>query len=565
MEHDEDEEAPSRFEVEKPEDEDANEESAVDNVKMLSSDSRSNEAGTPTTNNVWYVLTSNAQEVQRLPYYYHYHPGFNHCPLCQGRSRVFYCCSCVSKGEVGHSNPRKPGHLAEKRLHITALKKQSSTTAEQIQVGLQTKRRSMALTEEIKLVRQRVKYLRNIVKDKSDYVDRTKTISAKLKQQNVERRKRLPLFVQKVDQIDECRVKHIADLEAQRMKVSQRFRILANERRKHIAELAKYIFPIEAVDVDEENNDDKDREGLSEAESYDSLVAELQDAMSTSHIHGRWVTTSTSGPATIIQLDGGGEKQWRIVAPLLPSDETTFYSALAASSELTATPSAGASSASSLTSGGGGAQTVVTPLHTILGGLTFTAQLLGQVASCLDLVMPKKQSFADFGSATSFSEYAFAKRLVKLNVNTAHLCLSQGLDPKLIKPNEALHNLFTFLTEAAKGNAGNLNKPYRLELLHDMSVTATAELSSLEPTTEEEEEADSDNDDDTTRDWEEWEAVPADMMIVNPYLQHMPSSPSPPPHQIPSSTMSMTAGSFMSSLIRGLTSPTGGTPSSPHK
>ena len=160
----------------------------------------------------------------------------------------------------------------------------------------------------------------------------------------------------------------------------------------------------------------------------------------------------------------------------------------------------------------------------------------------------------DFGSA-SYSEFAFAKRLSRLNLNIVHLCLSQGLDPKQLKATEALYNLSTFLKEVGEGRVGHTSKPYKLDLLADMSVQICSELNKLEPDDDL-----SDNEEDSMRGWEEWESVPADMMIVNPYLQHMPSSPSPPPP----TAMSMTAGSFMSSLIRGFTSPTG-TPSSPQK
>ena len=74
--------------------------------------------------------------------------------------------------------------------------------------------------------------------------------------------------------------------------------------------------------------------------------------------------------------------------------------------------------------------------------------------------------------------------------------------------------------------------------------------------------AESDNEEEFQEVIENYEDVPDDMMVL-PQLgphQHVPNSPSPPPA---STTMSV-AGSFMSSLIRGLTSPVN-TPSSPFK
>ena len=110
---------------------------------------------------------------------------------------------------------------------------------------------------------------------------------------------------------------------------------------------------------------------------YETIMAEMEDAMSTSYIHGRWVTTSmTDGyvneilknklyahiciqenfkfnlctyvfRATAIQLEG--EKQWKIVAPHLPANDSLLYS-FVASSEAIASGS------------------MISPLHTILGG-----------------------------------------------------------------------------------------------------------------------------------------------------------------------------------------------------
>ena len=80
--------------------------------------------------------------------------------------------------------------------------------------------------------------------------------------------------------------------------------------------------------------------------------------------------------ATAIQLDG--EKQWKIVAPLLPANDSLLYSYVASSETLSSS--------------------MISPLHTILGGLTLTAQLLCQIASCIDIIFPKRSSMTDFGN-----------------------------------------------------------------------------------------------------------------------------------------------------------------------
>jgi hypothetical protein len=193
-----------------------------------------------------------------------------------------------------------------------------------------------------------------------------------------------------------------------------------------------------------------------------------------------------------------------------------------------------------------------------MGGLTFTVQFLNQIAACLDIIFPKRLFSSDFNLAAP-SEFLFAKKLARMNINVAHLCLAQGLDFGLIRPTEALFNLSQFLDHIKNGQFGHKDQPYKSELIFDMSVTICSELGKIQPTIEDvENESDQNEEEDLLQDWDTWESVPSDMMVVNPMLNHMPSSPSPPPH------LASTAGSVVSSWLRGITSPTG-SPASPHK
>ena len=128
--------------------------------------------------------------------------------------------------------------------------------------------------------------------------------------------------------------------------------------------------------------------------------------------------------AAAIQLEG--EKQWKIVAPHLPANDSILYS-FVASSEAVSSGS------------------VISPLHTILGGLSLTVQFLAQISSCIDVIYPKRISTHDFALKPPSNEYQFLRKWSKINLNVVYLCLLQGLDLDLIKPCEALSNLSNFL------------------------------------------------------------------------------------------------------------------------
>ena len=243
--------------------------------------------------------------------------------------------------------------------------------------------------------------------------------------------------------------------------------------------------------------------------------------------------------ATAIQLEG--EKQWKIVAPTIPTNDSLLYSFIASSETLSSA--------------------MISPLHTILAGLTFTAQFLSQISCCLDIIYPKRLTLNDFGLNAPATEYQFVKKLTRLNINALHLCLSQNVDQ--LKPSEALHNIAQLLDFFQMTHLTQ-HVPYKSDLLHTLASELINQLDKLHPTLTED--VESENEDDLLNLEEEpWEqpVVPNDMMVVYPAYgghQNIPNSPSPPPHSYSMST----AGSFMSSWLRGFTSPTN-SPTSPHK
>jgi len=455
--------------------------------------------------------------------------------MCQGRHRVFYCGDCINKGEFTHSNPRKPGYLTEKRIHFENVNRSRQQYACEINQKIHTVSRAKLLSEKIKLIKQNIKYLNNITKEKIEQTKKTKAETEKLKIENSKRILRLPQFGSKVNKINQFTHQHLEALEQNRLKLNQKLRLLSMKRKEYLSELSTYIFPIEYVEVQSQMPRKDTSEG--DEDFYETIMAEMEDAMSTSYIHGRWVTTSMTDGATAIQLEG--EKQWKIVAPHLPANDSLLYS-FVASSEAIASGS------------------MISPLHTILGGLSLTVQFLAQISSCIDVIYPKRISTHDFSVNAPSNEYQFAKKWSKLNLNVAYLCLSQQLDLNLMKPCEALYNLSNFM-ENIMNHGCLINRPIHLETFHKMSIDIGKDLEKHKPN--EATDAESDNDEDYQEEIVDClEDVPSDMMVLPPALgiQNVPNSPSPPPN-----TMSV-VGSFMSSVIRGFTSPVN-SPTSPHK
>ncbi len=54
--------------------------------------------------------------------------------------------------------------------------------------------------------------------------------------------------------------------------------------------------------------------------------------------------------------------------------------------------------------------------------------------------LPLRLSYADFGVIDT-SEYKFARKVAKLNLNIVTLCLANGVDPARIRPCQTLYNV----------------------------------------------------------------------------------------------------------------------------
>lgn len=75
----------------------------------------------------------------------------------------------------------------------------------------------------------------------------------------------------------------------------------------------------------------------------------------------------------------------------------------------------------------------------IKAGLAFTLQLVQNLASYLDVILPAKMSLDTFNR--DLDDTHFSYNVAKLNTNVIHLCLSQGVDISLLHSHRTMKNL----------------------------------------------------------------------------------------------------------------------------
>lgn len=80
------------------------------------------------------------------------------------------------------------------------------------------------------------------------------------------------------------------------------------------------------------------------------------------------------------------------------------------------------------------------PAFRIGAGLSFTTQLVNNIASYLDVILPANLEPDSFDRQL-LDDTKFTYNVAKLNLNVIHLCISQGINPSLLHPQRALKNL----------------------------------------------------------------------------------------------------------------------------
>ena len=105
----------------------------------------------------------------------------------------------------------------------------------------------------------------------------------------------------------------------------------------------------------------------------------------------------------------------------------------------------------------------------------------------MDVILPKPLSYNDFGVPIG-SQYKFAKKVSKLNLNIIFLCLKYGVSPEEIHPTQSLYNLHLLFTSIKCNNNNQTNiqaeRTTVTEKLYDLSVLSAATLDRLSPTSE---------------------------------------------------------------------------------
>lgn len=400
------------------------------------------------------------------------------CPLCCSKRANFYCAECVTNGDYVHSSTRLFERFSEKNLRLFSLRRDNDECKAMIEEAARRNWEVRRLKEEIKAARTNVKYYKHIISKTLDKRTVNLQLLNKLKASNQRRVARLPKFEDKAVRMAACADNFLQDMRRTREELLVSRQQLRSMQAAFVQSLHYDIFPVSEV-----------LPCSSPTPAPPDLVLDcLADAMRTSYVHGRWVTG-----------DRSGEVQYRIVSPLLSGsgDYTPVYAWVA-----TNKPSGGGSSDTDL----------ALPAHTIAAGLALASQLTALTAAHIGLLLPAKISFQDFGVLET-SEYRFARKVAKLNMNVVTVCLHLGLGEAGVRPCHTLRNLYRAMQRTSwGGEEGGLRGQDRAEMMVNWEGLIQREAEELRLAQEESD--DSETEAEAEGEWVECDTVAQDTQEV---------------------------------------------------
>ncbi|XP_023344790.1 beclin 1-associated autophagy-related key regulator isoform X2 [Eurytemora carolleeae] len=433
---------------------------------------------------------------------------------------------CIVSGDFVHSSTKFYERFSDKNLRFFSLQRDIRESKEQISSKIQDIIEKRRLREEIKQMKTKLKHIKHLIRNKTEKVQQTELSLQKLKSSNMKRTEQLPVYVSKVEKMrvshEKFRSEHVRG--KQNELGNDMFEL--SHIRLSLVQSLKDIFPIEEVYP-------------CNPDQSDLMLDCLAEAMRTSYIHGRWVSTEQSG-----------EMQYRVVSPLLTSsgDYTPVFALIATSKE-----------------GSVGVEPM--PAFNISAGLTLLTQLIKLIAHITAVPLPIKLSYADFGVIDT-SEYRFAKKVAKLNLNTISLSLALGVNPVILRPCQTVYNVITLVkhlldsvpVSPVYGVDGVLEEsisefPYfALEQseykVSDWETEIHRESEELRNQEDEEEEPDWEPDEEHLQEWESVTSEDvSDTLSSSPSDHTLERNPS-----VPSSSLSFVS-STVSSLLWGIASP----------
>lgn len=334
------------------------------------------------------------------------------CPECEKPMRTFYCANCIKKGKfvtlglfVAPESQRSPGDCMlsneqqqqQDEMHLPL---ESENNLDQMERVDETKLLQDSLEMKISALKKRTETLKELYDARKLQLEQTKKLIEEAKTQLVVERKSNRAKEGKIELIKRYIASRKASVKKRRDKEAE----LIDELKQHVYrrafQLTNEVFPIEEINLLEQNS---------------SYVNNMETSP---------LLTFSDGSHNQIEQ----QTAYSIVEPWLPSngDYSAYSLWVNVNQDHINAPVDDSSERN--------------PAYRIGAGLAFASQLIRNLATFLDVILPAKLDLRTFNREL-LSETQFSFNVAKLNANIIHLCVTQGVDVSLLSSQKTLKNL----------------------------------------------------------------------------------------------------------------------------
>lgn len=328
------------------------------------------------------------------------------CPVCEKPMRTFYCAKCIQKGKfvtldhqlVDSLSDKRPRYIIDEAPPNKVEDEQNDTLSKAdidkniLQEMLQIKLRTLT---------KKTETLKTLYNDRKLKLQETTKILEDTSEQLIIEKKSYKAKESKIALIKQFIVSRKASVKKRRDAELEQLDELKQHVSRRAYQLIQEVFPIEEINLFEQNS---------------SFVN-----METSPL----LTFSDGSHHQMEQ-----QTAYSIVEPWLPSNGDYSAYSLWINDNKDQIPNPVNDDDLSEKN----------PAFRIGAGLAYTTQLVKNLASYLDVILPAPME-PDMFSRELLNDSQFSYNVAKLNTNIVHLCISQGIDISLLNPQRTIKNL----------------------------------------------------------------------------------------------------------------------------
>lgn len=322
------------------------------------------------------------------------------CPSCDKPMRTYYCSKCIQKGHfVTIGQPPKEDDLTIERLRDMRMIQQTNSLNQPDEQTIFEE----TLRSKLRGIIRKNDALKDIYKERKEKLDETKKLLAETKHQVDMDKKANKSLENKIELIK----RFVTSRKASVKKRLDAENELLDEMKQHVSrrvyQVTQDVFPIEEINLLDQNN------------SFINLETSP-------------LLTFSDGSHHQIEQ----QTAYSIIEPWLPSDGDYSAYSLWVNDNLDHIPA----SATDLTERNSA--------YRIGAALGYTCQLVQNLASYLDVILPARMSLDTFNREV-LNDTHFSFNVAKLNTNVIHLCMSQGVDISLLNSQRTIKNIILLL------------------------------------------------------------------------------------------------------------------------